>query len=308
MKNNLLTLTFLSLVTVLSYSPSQAQTYSTVTGTEFIIGGNSGDYGSFEWRDNGILISKGTGTTPTSSLLATDQGAGTRFLWYPKKAALRAGTVGGIDWDEANIGFYSTSFGYNSKASGWGSFAAGVGAHATGSPSVAIGHGATASGTSSVSIGGGAGIALTSSGMNSFAGGGMANTVTGSMASVIGGTSNIASGHSSFVFGGSSNSATGSNSVATGSASKAEANGVFVIGRNNVGGFYYTNNGNSFDDGDTGWVATDPIFEIGNGTSTTARSNALTVYKNGNMSVKGAIRIPASGDLSMGEFTAGQAP
>jgi hypothetical protein len=308
MKNNLLTLTFLSLATLLSYSPSQAQTYSTVTGTEFITGGNSGDYGSFEWRDNGILISKGTGTTPTSSLLSTDQGAGTRFLWYPKKAALRAGIVSGTQWDEANVGQSSVAFGLGTIASGNSSFAAGWFSSATGMNSVALGAGTTSSGLQSVAIGGGAGLPMVASGRSSFVVGGLANTASGDFASIVGGTSSIASGLGSLVLGGLSNSATGTYSVATGSSTKAESNNLFVIGRYNVGGYTNNNNGITTDDGDTQWIATDPLFEIGNGTSSTTRSNALTVYKNGNMSVKGAIRIPASGDLSMGEFTAGQAP
>jgi len=39
----------------------------------------------------------------------------------------------------------------------------------------------------------------------------------------------------------------------------------------------------------TTWVATDPLFEVGNGSSTTARSNALTVLKNGNTSISGSL-------------------
>src|SRR3989339_50748 len=52
----------------------------------------------------------------------------------------------------------------------------------------------------------------------------------------------------------------------------------FALGRYNVGG------GNS-----TSWVATDPLFEIGMGTGSSTRLNALTVFKNGNAKIAGTV-------------------
>ncbi len=49
----------------------------------------------------------------------------------------------------------------------------------------------------------------------------------------------------------------------------------------------------------TTWVSTDPLFEIGNGTSATAKSDALVVYKNGNVAVQGKITIAPGGDIPM---------
>jgi hypothetical protein len=49
-------------------------------------------------------------------------------------------------------------------------------------------------------------------------------------------------------------------------------------------------------------VPTDPVFTVANGTSNTARSNAMVVLKNG------AVLIKPAGDLSMGAFTAGIKP
>ncbi|MCX6296059.1 MAG: hypothetical protein NTX97_08330, partial [Bacteroidetes bacterium] len=60
----------------------------------------------------------GTGTIPTS-------GAGTRMMWYPKKAAFRAGTVTATHWDDIQIGNYSFASGYNSVAKGHFSIAMG---------------------------------------------------------------------------------------------------------------------------------------------------------------------------------------
>ena len=50
---------------------------------------------------DGGIIAKGTlgaGDTLTTA------GSGTRMLWYPRKAAFRAGRVNGDQWDDGNIG------------------------------------------------------------------------------------------------------------------------------------------------------------------------------------------------------------
>lgn len=64
-----------------------------------------------------------TGTIGTGSIPAS--GAGERFMYYPKKAALRSGKVTGTDWDDINVGLYSLasgtdniSFGTNSTTFG----------------------------------------------------------------------------------------------------------------------------------------------------------------------------------------------
>lgn len=46
------------------------------------------------------------------------EGAGTRFVWHPLRAVLRAGTVTGNQWDNINLGKFSTAFGLNNTASG----------------------------------------------------------------------------------------------------------------------------------------------------------------------------------------------
>jgi hypothetical protein len=45
-------------------------------------------------------------------------GAGTRMMWYPDRAAFRAGTVSGNQWDADSIGISSMAWGNNSKATG----------------------------------------------------------------------------------------------------------------------------------------------------------------------------------------------
>jgi hypothetical protein len=81
------------------------------------------------------------------------EGAGTRMLWYPEKAAFRAGYINGTQWDEANIGLYSVAMGQSVRASGDNSVAMGVRSTAANGSSFAVGEDNTASGYASVALG-----------------------------------------------------------------------------------------------------------------------------------------------------------
>ncbi|HEX8395976.1 MAG TPA: tail fiber domain-containing protein [Pyrinomonadaceae bacterium] len=81
------------------------------------------------------------------------EGSGTRFMWLPYKGAVRGGYVDGTQWDDANIGYWSTAFGNNARASGDYGFAAGQNVVAANSWSVAMGQYVTASGAASVGLG-----------------------------------------------------------------------------------------------------------------------------------------------------------
>src|SRR6056297_4170621 len=64
--------------------------------------------------DGGLLVPGTFGpTTPADSIPA--EGAGTRLMWYPAKAAFRAGRVGrnkdGTQWNASKVGDYSVAFG-----------------------------------------------------------------------------------------------------------------------------------------------------------------------------------------------------
>jgi len=226
-----------------------------------------------EFRADGTLIAKGS--LGVGSLLSTDQGAGTRMLWYPAKGAFRAGSVDGAQWDLVNIGQDSTAFGYNPMASGLGSTAMGPYTSASGYYSTAIGIQATASGDYSMAIGFGA----TASGVGSTSIGKAAN----------------ASGLASTAIGVCVN-ASGYNSIAMGVNTNAQAYASAAIGTYNVGG------GDTFE-----WVATDPLFEVGNGRGyldetdqwIQYNSNAFTVYKNGNVTAQGVITAAPGGDIPM---------
>lgn len=81
------------------------------------------------------------------------QGSGTRLMWYPRKGAFRAGYTSN-EWDDLNIGIYSTAMGGFTKASGAYSTAMGSSATASGDASTAMGQTTTASGVNSVAMGG----------------------------------------------------------------------------------------------------------------------------------------------------------
>ncbi|MCC5930644.1 MAG: tail fiber domain-containing protein [Cyclobacteriaceae bacterium] len=81
------------------------------------------------------------------------EGAGTRMMWYPDKAAFRAGQVVGNNWDAQNIGEHSIAMGFDPSASGLFTLAMGAFTNAEGAFSTAIGSSATASGGWSVAMG-----------------------------------------------------------------------------------------------------------------------------------------------------------
>ncbi|MBI3459259.1 tail fiber domain-containing protein [Candidatus Azambacteria bacterium] len=112
--------------------------------------------------NDGGIIAKGT---HNSGVDLSAAGSGTRFIWYPKKAAFRAGYVDGSQWDDQNIGDYSTAMGRSTTASGKYSTVMGVATTASGINSTAMGSSTTASGNSSIAMG----ISTTASGINSTA-------------------------------------------------------------------------------------------------------------------------------------------
>ncbi|WP_233166002.1 beta strand repeat-containing protein [Pedobacter sp. ASV12] len=128
----------------------------------------------------------------------------------------------------------------------------------TGAYSAAIGQGNTVSGQYAIGIG-------------------QSNTSSGQYSATLG-VANVASGPLSLAIGGS-NMASGQTSVALGTNLKATSNVEFVLGRFNA---ITTGDANN-------WVATDALFQIGNGADAANPANALTVLKNGNTGIQTAV-------------------
>jgi hypothetical protein len=117
---------------------------------------NASSVSRFSLHTNGALLAGGDydgGQTYEGYSPIPAEGSGTRLMWYPGKAALRAGYVNGTQWDDANIGLYSNAMGYNVRASGDYTFASGNTTVAAQTGSTAMGQYCTASGAASVALG-----------------------------------------------------------------------------------------------------------------------------------------------------------
>jgi hypothetical protein len=183
--------------------------------------------------------------------------------------------------EDTATGDYSSAIGYRSVAIGWGSSALGSGTHAKGIGSVATGWGSQTKPD------------------NWFAWGAMANnmvTTASNFAATSFGDRTIASGHTSFATGyrstasghlattfGDGTTAVGDGSVAMGHGTTAQAYGSLVIGRYNT---VFGNSGT--------WNYWDPGFIIGNGTSSSARSNAFVFYNSGIADFAGYLNLNTS--------------
>ncbi|HDH99206.1 MAG TPA: hypothetical protein ENF68_00790, partial [bacterium] len=233
--------------TVFVQGPTQTEVMRITTGEKVGIGTTVPEL-KLSLDNDGGIIAKGTfnsGDTLTTS------GPGVRLIWYPRKGAFRAGGVGGgvapaDEWDDANIGDYSAAVGYDTEASGNFSAAMGCCNIASGGYSTAMGLASKASGFFSTAMGQG----TTASGYISTAMG-KGTTASGAISTAMG----------------EGTTASGVGSTAMGEFTRAQAFVSVAIGRYNVGGGTPDS-----------WVATDPLFEIGIGTSG-ARANALTVLK-----------------------------
>jgi hypothetical protein len=181
--------------------------------------GTSAPLGSLHIIGNDGFIDEGTfGSGATLSL----SGAGTRMVWYPKKASFRAGTVIGNAWDDVNIGDYSFAIGYDTRAIGKYSFSGGQTSSATKDNAMAFGFNSIASGYASIAIGSQA----TASGYCSIAlgRGAVANDTGGVSLSYHGGA-----GRYAVAFGYYTN-ASGKNSVAMGTSSSTNGHkGSFIF-------------------------------------------------------------------------------
>jgi trimeric autotransporter adhesin len=147
----------------------------------------------------GGLLVRGTedrGTIPA-------EGRGARMMWWPHRAAFRAGTVdgdGGDDlWDAVNVGWYSFAVGRNTTARGYGSTAVGELTSASGMRSVAVGSSTTASGYQSTAMG----ASTTASGGHSTAMG-RHTTASGEYTTAMGRNASTNGMAGSFVYGDSS--------------------------------------------------------------------------------------------------------
>ncbi|MBW1294134.1 C1q-like domain-containing protein [Aquimarina litoralis] len=173
--------------------------------------------------------------------------------------------------DSGATGTYAVAIGQRVVASAGNSIAIGDAVQATNNYATAIGYGNIASG------------------YRSFAAG-ESNTASASSSTALG-YSSTASGRASMALG-RGTTASGVYATTTGFFTNAEAQNSFALGRFNVGGGTADS-----------WVTTDPLFEIGNGSSSTSKSNALTILKNGNAQLNGSLTIDGDNAGSGAAYT-----
>ncbi|MBK8600835.1 MAG: tail fiber domain-containing protein [Flavobacterium sp.] len=221
-----------------------------------------------------------TGTLGSGALVPA--GASTRMVWNPRKAAFRAGSATGTQWDDANIGANSVAFGNGTTASGASSMAFGNGTSAAGQFAFAAGTLCSASGSRAVAFG------------NSSSASGFSSTAFGDDTTALGfdstsfGAFTFASAIYSTAFG-FTTTAEGSSSTAFGVLNTARSFGETTIG---IGATNYvptTNATSQFRVAN----ATDRLFVIGNAIDSNnndivdaaERSDALVILKNGNTGI-----------------------
>ncbi len=219
--------------------------------------GTSAPLSRLHVTDSAVLFSA-AGNIPVTPGLPPLQGPGRRMMWYPDKAAFRAGYVSATNWDNVSIGNYSIALGNDNVAYGSASIAMGANTGAIGNFSIAMGSSTVASGTSSIAMG-------------------HSTQASANYATAMGYNS-IASGWYS--------TAMGENTI-------AKSGFETVLGRWNSD---YTPSSTS------GWIGSDRLFTIGNGTSTSTRSDAIVILKNGNTGIGNASpRFPLSFNTANGD-------
>lgn len=103
--------------------------------------------------NDGMIITGDYGASGTT-LADAKLGAGTKLVWYTKKAAFRAGSVDSTQWINANIGDFSVAFGQDNVASAFYSLALGGSDNVvSGAHSTALGNLNTISGVHSFAFG-----------------------------------------------------------------------------------------------------------------------------------------------------------
>jgi hypothetical protein len=220
---------------------------------------------------DGLQITGTFGSTSAGYTLAG--GANPKLLFIPSKGAFRAGRATALQWDLDSIGNYSFAGGTNTKAIGAESTAFGNQTTASGLRSFASGYLTQARASYSSALGYGS----ITDGLHSMAVG--FNPRTDGTAALASGIQTRAMAYASSTF------------------------GLYTVATSYVGMAVGMYNDTSDAPGTT-TAATDRLFQVGNGSSTT-RSNAFTVLKNGNVSVGSFYDIPSESRLVIAAATNG---
>ena len=213
-----------------------------------------------------------------------DLGAGSRLMFYPVKAAFRAGNVTGTQWNNINVGLYSVALGNNTIATANSSTAMGNNTLAAGANSTAMGINSIANNSSATAMGN----TTVASGVNAFAMG-IFTTASGANSTAIG-NNTIASGNNS--------TAMGINSIANNSSATAMGNSTTASGGNStaIGNSTTASGFNSTAIGNNTTASGPNSTAMGNGVSTNSRDGAFVI---GDNSLVAAMTSSADNQMSM---------
>lgn len=206
--------------------------------------------------NNGIVAQ---GTLNTGAVI-NQTGSGSRFIFYPRKGAIRGGYLsgGGANyWDDASTGLYSIGFGVDAKASFEGSIAIGRDALSSAPYAIAIGFASNANTHRSVAIG-----------YNINAG---SSTTAGQKSFCIG--NGDAGG-----FTNGSHFATGTESFAIGNNSRSLGKRAFALGNDCYAGNSFTPDDEgryAFAFGNTCYATGMYSFAFGNNANTSSRTGSM---------------------------------
>jgi hypothetical protein len=221
-------------------------------------------------KDSSVLFRGATAiSSPSVFYPPPVSGAGVRMMWYPNRAAFRAGAVDGTQWNLSSVGVHSFAAGSNTIAAGTSSLSIGDNTKALGEYSIALGKNAQTLDNFSVAIG--------------------TDTKADGQYCFAMGYSTIAALAFSTAMG-NTTKASGANSTAMGLLTRAAGEQSTSMGLStNAKGFAGTALG-MFNDSilttnQTAVTTTTPLFIVGNGNSDIDRSNALVVLKNGNIGI-----------------------
>ncbi len=174
--------------------------------------GTSTPVARFHVADSSVVFAA-SGDVSSSFANPPVSGIGRRTMWYPERAAFRAGYVNGTQWDRDSVGYYSVAMGKNTKAINYYSVALGGTTTASGAFSMATGNSTVASGNSATSIG-------------------HSSLASGDNSTAIGGGGPLASGANAMALG-NALTANGDYSTALGNFITTDSkNGAFAIGDN----------------------------------------------------------------------------
>jgi hypothetical protein len=238
------------LLPVISLALASAFSQSTSAQTGNVGIGTTTPLARLHVADSAVLFTGSNLVTETTPFNPPASGTGTRMMWYPQKAAFRAGGVQASQWNKDNIGIFSFAAGFNTIAIGKYSASMGDRTTASGEASTSMGGLTTASGDRSISMG----FSTKAIGINAVSMGG--TTTASGNSSVSMGTGTVARAYASVALG------LFNDSVATADPTSSVATDpVFIIGN----GSSFTTRRNAMTvlkNGNTGIGTSQPQFRM----------------------------------------------